>query len=780
MAIFTIHAASLETARDSFAKIGKIGELEATESAGRHWLSRLEEQWLLIIDNADDPELDLQGLFPYNDRAHILVTTRNPNFRREGTVGCLELKGLKESEALHLLLKRADIPGPWDASTESVGNAITKTLGYLALALIQAGNCIYRGICGLNEYLSLHFAYKERRQTEEDDLVRTVYSTFELSLNHLQVKVTTASQDATELLKVLGFYHFEHIRVDIFIRAAANRRSSFDLPAAKPALPRLQEAIMKRLQPPCLLPRFLKEDTDSLHPFRVTRAISELQSLSLISYDGKGTNCDGNYESFSLHPLVHAWARDRLTAGEKKLWAGIALNTLTQSVQLPPADVGEVHGEFRRDVLPHLDTCLATCDVKIADRGDPLARIQLSLAKFFQQTLLLIIRDQVINAAKCGYVYAERGHFEKAAHYLSIVKDTLIQALGYEDEKTMKAMLGLAGTFWGLGRLEEAITLQKRVVKVRAKVYGPNHMETLLAMDQLGKSHWLHGQYHEALNLQATTTKGMKATLGPNHEHTLAALDNFGVTLGSWHRFQESEAVHRQVLSSRKETLGPKHLDTLATMNNLAMALLDLGRMDEAKSIMLEVHEQRQKQLGREHPWTLWALCNLEKINIELGHEFLGEAEAMLTWGVVAGERSLSKDHLGVLMGRGHLARVYARQGHLDKAEELSRDTIHRVEKSRGAAHPDCVYGLWKLAQLYELKGGIGRAIGTCETALERIDMRLTKAHPMNETIETLLHSLQDRLRHTQPNHKDLPVADGNAVEGLKNRLTRTHHHRTW
>ena len=96
---------------------------------------------MLIIDNADNPDLDLAGLFPEGDRGHILITTRNPDFRRRGTDGSVELKGLKEQEALHLLLKRADVPRP---STEATGNEITRTLGYLALTLIQAGTSIFR------------------------------------------------------------------------------------------------------------------------------------------------------------------------------------------------------------------------------------------------------------------------------------------------------------------------------------------------------------------------------------------------------------------------------------------------------------------------------------------------------------------------------------------------------------------------------------------------------------------------------------------------------------
>ena len=753
-AIFTIHAASVETAKESFAKIGKYGGLEETDNAGKYWLSQLEEPWLLIIDNADNPEFPLRDFFPEGDRGHILITTRNPDFReygtggKDGTPGSVELKGLKEREALQLLLKKADVPRPWDAATEASGIEIARALGYLALALIQAGTSIFRKICGLKDYLHFHNEYRRQRRararsigSKDDDIV---YSAFDFSMNYLHIKSTLESKCAVEVLNIIGFYHFEHIRVDIFTRAVENRNNTLVTSMNRTISSRLLNAVITRLQPPPTLPGFLRQHLEFMNEYPVHEVLHELASLSLISYD------DEKNTSFSLHPLVHAWARDRLDQKEKALWAQIALNTLTESILLPPKDAGQSHGQFRKDLLPHLDVCLAACPIKIGEYNSPLRKLQVSCAKFFQQTLLLIIRDQALNAGKCGYVYAERGRFEKAAVYFSMVKDALVQTMGYENERTMTVMLALAGTYWGLGRLEEAIALQKKVVEARSKVFGPEHRETLLAMDQLGRSYWLNGQYLEALNLQQLTTERMKIILGPDHDETLAALDNLGVTLGSWHRFQESMEIHQQVLHSRKMRLGDTDLETLTTMNNLAMALLDLGHLDEAKSIMQKVYEVRKVKLGKEHPWTLWALCYLAKLNVELG--LLQEAENMLVDGIAAGKRSLSENHLGVLMGCGELARVYARQSRFEEAEKLTLDTIRRLNESRGHTHPDSIYAMWKLAQLYEVQGKIGNAIQACEVALEKIYMKFKKQYPLYEKIDSKLRQLRDQAQSKAKN----------------------------
>ncbi|KAI0401354.1 hypothetical protein F4802DRAFT_428819 [Xylaria palmicola] len=742
--VFTIHAASSDTIKESFCKIAKLGGLEGTESAGRHYLSQLSERWLLIIDNADDPTLDLRDLFSPGDCAHILVTTRNPDFRQAGSLGSLELKGLQENDAIHLLLTKADIQRPWDLLTMDTGKTIAKALGYLALAIIHAGNCIYRRVCELSDYLDLHSASRsmlqgrrpstssESDESEEATMVRKVYSTFDMSLKFLLREKSAKTQDASDLLKIVSFYHFEHIPVEIFTRAVYNRAKATEPTFNEPFQSRILRAITDRLEPPRMFPRFLKDRHDQLDKYRVTWAISELQSLSLISYDGRN-------RTFSMHPLVHAWARDLMSKSERKIWASIAFTTLMESVLLPPQSNSEKDAEFHRDILPHIDSCLQEHELPLSlGLGDTRLRI----AKLFQPTLLLIAREQIMHSAKCGYVLATRGRFEEAAARLRMVKDSLLQLLGGEHERTMTAMLGLAGVLWGLGKLEEAITLQRQVVDTRTRLYGPHHEDTVQAMDQLGKSYWLHGQYQEALDIQEATVQLAKEKLGGTHALTLGALDNLGVTLASWHRYEESARAHREVLAFREKTLGDTHLDTMMTMSNLAMAILDLGDPEKAAALMSTVHYQRQQQLGKEHPWTLWALCYLAKIYVKLGR--LDEAETILVWGVEAGARSLSKTHLGVLMGRGELARVYSRQGRTVEAEELLVETVQAVEASRGHAHPDSVFARLKLADLYVVRGNTELAIENCQVGLQRADLRITRSHPLGQRLEALLKSLQE------------------------------------
>lgn len=738
--IFTIDATTAQTAKESFARIGKIGGLEETEDAGRHFLAQASKPWLLLIDNADQPDIDLPGLFHPGTKGHILVTTRNPDFRQYGNVGYIELKGLEEDEAVELLLRSADIPQPWDVSTIAIGEEIVKVLGYLALAVIQAGTSVYKNLCKLKDYLNFYRHYRTRRRdrrlnqsksSKNDD----VYSAFDFSFKYIETKTDTSCQDAIEILNIISFYHFDRIRVDIFTRAVQNRPASLGKRGKQPIFASLLEAILERLRPPRVLPGFLKRrgEVDGID---VSDALTQLRASSLISFDE-------NNETFSLHPLIHAWARDRIPERERPLWALIALNTLTESVALPPADAGEEHTKFRRDLAPHLSECLVVCPVRIELFTGWYTQFHLWSAKAFQHTLLLGLRNQAVNAGKCAYIYAELGRFADAAYYLSMVKDFLVQLRGYDSQDTMEIMLRLSDLYWGLGRLKEAIALQGRVVDNRTRLFGSEHITTLQAKNKLGESFWLNGQYQEALVLQESTSEALTKTLKPENEDVLLAKDNLGVTLGSWHRFEESKKIHEEVLSIRGKDHGIEDFKTRMTMSRLAMACLDLGELGDAKYMMEIVYDEHKSRLGKEHPWTLWALCYLSKVNIELG--LLDEAEKALVNGIAAAKRSLGENHLGVLMGCGELSRAYARQGRLEEAEKLTLDTLSKIKKHRGPEHYDYVYGMWKLGQLYELQKRYDKAIDAYEVAQENLTIRLTKEHPQYKIIEARIQALTSR-----------------------------------
>ena len=79
--MFHINASSKDSVKHTYSNIAKNVGREPSEAAAKTFLAELEKPWLLIIDNADDPAMHLEDLFPGGERGVVLVTTRNPHKR---------------------------------------------------------------------------------------------------------------------------------------------------------------------------------------------------------------------------------------------------------------------------------------------------------------------------------------------------------------------------------------------------------------------------------------------------------------------------------------------------------------------------------------------------------------------------------------------------------------------------------------------------------------------------------------------------------------------------
>ena len=102
---------------------------------------------------------------------------------------------------------------------------IAKTLGYLALAIIQAGATIYQKACNLKGYLSL-YARKHQELLSDptyqgaDGYQYAVYTTWDISRGKIDDQQSEISLDAIELLNTAGFLYLDGVPEDIFIGAS--------------------------------------------------------------------------------------------------------------------------------------------------------------------------------------------------------------------------------------------------------------------------------------------------------------------------------------------------------------------------------------------------------------------------------------------------------------------------------------------------------------------------------------------------------------------------------
>ena len=752
-------------------------------SAAKHWLSNLKYRWLLIIDNADNPEVRLDRYFPEGERGHILLNTRIPAHRDYGTVGSqfFHFEGLDQNDGIELLLKTAAKPLPPDSLTERLATAITQALGSLPLALIHAGKAIRKGLCKLDDYLRYHAIERQRVRDAQsngfrrnDEIYINVYSSFEINFQGLTDKATagtkegrTEAKDAIQLLQMFSFFHRENIRLEFLTRATVypkieQKQQLKERPRDKINNSKLRKrswtqtfkaiamealAFLTKDRTPPVLPDVLRnvDDSEFDKEVRLKAALNELTQLSLITYNE-------NNDNYSMHPVIHAWARERpdLSSMEQAIWCQAATTTLAQCILLPPLANREEDERFRRDLLPHVD--------HVRERQREIQETISRNQKKSRRPSWLFgasrkSRTQIIQLARFSRVYAQCGRWDEAKTLQLEVKEFL-DPLGPEHPSTIRIKIALSATCWQLGEGNEAAELQSQVLQAHLSSFGEEHPETLKVIDILGESCWQQGQFTKSLELHERAFTGMTRILGPGHENTLKAADNLGRAHATFWRMNQARELHTMAVAGMRDhsNLGPMHLDTLVAMDHLATDYLEKTPheyngeedLDRAYQLLVEVVASREKKLGKEHPYTLWAVANLARVKGAQGK--LVEAESDIRAGLLIATRNLGAQHIGVFFGKLHLGQILIRQGRvLEAIESLSdvADGFKQVASANKGEHPDRVSALHYLSTCYKMLGNFEKAKKTCEEAIQGLAAIGGQAHPYMKQLESILEDLQ-------------------------------------
>ncbi|RMZ77324.1 hypothetical protein DV736_g6698, partial [Chaetothyriales sp. CBS 134916] len=171
--VFWVPAISQESFELAYREIGLrlhvpgIGEDNADiKQLVKEALSSSKRDWLMIVDNADDPEVLMSGAdgdlgsvrlldyLPHNERGKIIFTTRSRKAASDLTqASVLELQDMDKVEARQLLEQR--ITKQTFLADERAVDELLETLTCLALAIVQAAAFINSNDISVSEFISL-------------------------------------------------------------------------------------------------------------------------------------------------------------------------------------------------------------------------------------------------------------------------------------------------------------------------------------------------------------------------------------------------------------------------------------------------------------------------------------------------------------------------------------------------------------------------------------------------------------------------------------------------
>jgi tetratricopeptide (TPR) repeat protein len=547
-------AASREALVVAYGKIADLLKLSESKDkdqtlaveAVKHWLSS-HEDWLLILDNADDLDL-VREFMPLGKKGHVLLTTRSRAPREVARRLDIEEMGAEEG-ALFLLrrAKRIAEDAPLDVASEAdqaTAKEITAQLDGLPLALDQAGAFIEEAGCGLADYLDLY------RHRVPDLLLRrgvlagdhpSPVATCALSFQ----KIENGNPAAAELLRFCAFLSPDGIPEEVFSEGAAELG-----PVLEPVV------------------------SDA---FALNSSISEILKYSLLRRDP-------NANTLEVHRLVQAVLKQGMDEADQRLWAERAVRAVNRTfpeVEFPTWAVCE-------RLLPQANAC-----AELINRWG---------FEFPEAARLL---------NQAGFYLWERGRFTETEPLYARALAIWEKTLGPEHPDVAKSLNNLAGLYYNQGQYAKAESLYHRTLAIREKALGPEHPEVAASLNNLALLYYNQGQYAKAEPLYQRALVIWEKALGPEHPNLALSLNNLATLYDKQGQYAKAEPLYQRALTIYEKALGQEHPDAAATLNNLATLYSAKGEYEKAEPLYVRTLAIKEKTLGREHPIVAMSLNNL-------------------------------------------------------------------------------------------------------------------------------------------------------------------------
>ena len=663
--VFFIDASSASRAEQGFSAMAERCQVGKSMEDFKRWLTNLAEDWLLIIDNADDPSLDILPYFPPSCRGTIIVTTRNPDCKVHATVGSRDIGAMDREEAISLLLK-ASGEQETDSCFRIRALPVVETLWSLALAIIQAGAVIRQKLYTFEDYSN---AYNTRRKEllsfqpvqARSDYRFTVYTTWEVSKESIRAiangrnATQQASQNATNALEFLtffGFCHFDDIWEEFF-------------KVAWEFLPRLSASPWWRSN---ILQTLREDRPPEWDPFPFRQAMSLLSSYSLIQWSDLRV---------SLHPLVHSWIRDSLVEKvQLRHWTS-SLSTLAMMTSSSKRLYS-----YHRSLMPHIQYCLGVRDLKylliedslIIERAHITFRLLSVYSRCYQRGELLRLSESALEYTRkmLGEGHDLTWQFMDcnilAHNDLHQYQETIDKVeTRVEEFLSLPSPAIVPFTIAVLGRLlfaynalkhkKQALNLGEKLVPLCIDTRGEDDEITFDVMHELSRSYRAVGRLEEAAESCKSVIERQKTFLSDDNRKLLWSEHELAVTYIKMGLYHEAVDLLRHVIEKSKIVLADDHIDKLISQMDLAIAYGHLGQPGTGIPLVVnaiglgektgvpdaelqkwrenlarfQAHEARLLWQRRTEPFQPDVVISLLAEAIELG-EKSGEPDEVLGW----------------------------------------------------------------------------------------------------------------------------------------------------
>ncbi|WP_329334865.1 FxSxx-COOH system tetratricopeptide repeat protein [Streptomyces sp. NBC_00663] len=602
-------------------------------------------RWLVILDNAEDPD-QVERWLP-DGPGHVLITSRNPNWRRLARPTSLDVFARADS----LAYVRTRVPG----IGESDADALAAELGDLPLALAQAADMIERGT-HVDLYLRLLHENTSPvlREGEVSDYPEPLAAAVAIAVEDLDGK----HPDAAALLRLAAFLGPDPIPTEWLVDA---RERLSTIPAQTDAL-----TWMKTTLEPLRRYSLVRIDGPAFQVHRLTQAVLRDQIDSV----RKQVICDD-----VAAVLASVAPGDPETPAAWPAWASLTSHLISAHVDAPNR-----HG-LRATLRSAVNFLIRSAQARAA------AELAATLRGAWIVPLGSDHPDVLTAAQYLGHATSDLGDSHAAR---PIIEDALTRrrrTLGDDHPDTLQSANDLAAIHNRLGMFNEAMVMHQDTLDRRRRVLGDDHPDTLQSATNFAALLHRNGDIVAARELEEDTLARRRRLLGDDHPETLRSALQLADACFDLGEVTEAHRMHVQTWERCRTTLGEDHPVALAAAGSLASLLNGTGRHDEAKGMIEGALHRCRRTYGDNHPDTQRTAYTLACVLYKL--DDYEEARRLLVDVVASLRRILGPDHVETLLAMNQLAITLRELRDFPNAQRLLEDVVARRHRNFGDDHPE-------------------------------------------------------------------------------------------
>jgi Tfp pilus assembly protein PilF len=541
-----------------FARLASRLDLKVAEGKNldtiRHVLRRQLAQrndWLLIFDNANTAE-ELADFIPKEVTGHILITSRSPDW--DGVAHGIQIREWERTESIKFLRART---GRNEADLMCF--RLAQALGDLPLALEQAAAIIEQTKVSFSTYLKkfeTHWSELLKRGREESAYPDSLAMAWELSFR--QVEADTP--DSAALMNLCAFFAPEGIPKSM-------------LAAGATAVPSNLSLIVRTAM-------------------SLNEAIEALRRYSLVETDDK---------TISLHRLVGAIVRDRLSTEEQTMWATAAVRVVKRSFNFDS-----------QDPSTWSDAALMV----------PHAR---SAAENARQ-LGVAAADVVDLMNEVGRVLLKHGRFKDA-------RKVLEEAFGLAREQFGPNHATVANVANNLGRVLQRLQdpwsarpYLELALGIDQEKYGDSDPHVATVANNYGLCLYATGELDSARHHFDYALSVFRLHYPEDHGKIASVMNNLGFVLLNLNKLDEAQPMLEQALAAAESGCGAEHPTVASILHNLGSLSRRLGDNESARNYFRRALVIDETNYGPRHPEVARHFVELGQLMRESGNEEMGRA----------------------------------------------------------------------------------------------------------------------------------------------------------